>query len=88
SFEAVAFDSALNLGRLISAESRGLAVDRSKLAVAIRQIRDVPSVTGKISVSNGVWIRELRPLTIRDSEVVEWTPNSSGSHGKAATSAD
>ncbi|MBU6376183.1 MAG: penicillin-binding protein activator, partial [Bdellovibrionales bacterium] len=88
SFEAVVFDSALNLGRLISAESRGSAVDRSKLAVAIRQIRDVPSVTGKISVSNGVWIRELRPLTIRDSEVVEWTPTSSASHGKAATSAD
>jgi hypothetical protein len=46
-------------------------VDRNRVAARIRQIRDTPAVTGKITVQDGFWTRDLKVLTIRDEQVVE-----------------
>ncbi|NDD91422.1 hypothetical protein EBZ37_04990 [bacterium] len=88
SFDAVVFDAALTLARIISSESKGASVDRARVAAAIRQIRDATGVTGKITVNNGIWTRDLRALTIRESEVTEWAPTPTDPKSKPATSAD
>jgi branched-chain amino acid transport system substrate-binding protein len=71
SIEAVAFDAAVLVERAVSAEARDSGVDRTAVAARIRQLNDVPGVTGKITVRDGQWQRNLKVLTIRDSQVAE-----------------
>ncbi len=90
SIEATAFDTTSILARIVAAESSSSSVDRMKVAARIRQIRDTAGVTGKITVRDGTWSRDLRALTIRNAEVVEWSPAPlpTSSLGTPATSAD
>jgi ABC-type branched-subunit amino acid transport system substrate-binding protein len=83
SIEAVAFDAASVLARIVASEASSSSVDRMKVAARIRQIRDIAGVTGNISVREGSWKRELRALTIRNAEISEWSPAT-----RPATSAD
>jgi len=71
SLEALAFDAATQLERIVSSEAGRSGIDRSKVAGRIRQLRDVPGVTGNVTVREGYWARDLKVLTIRDQQVVE-----------------
>ncbi len=77
SLEAVAYDSTAILSDIILGEARTNQVDRMQVAERVRRIRDVSGITGKISVREGLWSRELQALTIRDSRIVPWNPPSS-----------
>jgi branched-chain amino acid transport system substrate-binding protein len=71
SLEAVAFDVGTLIEKVLSQEATPTGVDRNRVAARIRQIRDTPAVTGKITVQDGFWTRDLKVLTIRDEQVVE-----------------
>jgi ABC-type branched-subunit amino acid transport system substrate-binding protein len=83
SIEAVAFDATSVVATIVASEASASGVDRMKVAARIRQIDDMAGVTGTLSVRDGSWKRELRALTVRNSEVTAWSPSP-----KAATSAD
>jgi branched-chain amino acid transport system substrate-binding protein len=90
SLEATAFDAASILAKIVAAEASSSGVDRMKVAARIRQVRDTAGVTGRITVREGTWSRDLRPLTIRNAEVVEWSsaPLLPSPSSTPATSAD
>jgi branched-chain amino acid transport system substrate-binding protein len=67
--EAVAYDAARVLDHALT---DGSAPDRSDLKDRLRDIKDYPSVTGKITVTNGQFARELKVLTIKQGKIVEF----------------
>lgn len=71
SLEAMAFDAATQLERIVSSEAGRSGIDRNKVAIRIRQLIDVPGVTGSVTVRDGYWARDLKVLTVRDQQVVE-----------------
>jgi branched-chain amino acid transport system substrate-binding protein len=87
SIEAIAFDAAAILERIVASESDGSGADRASVASRIRQIRDTPSVTGRITVKEGLWTRDLKILTIQDQQIAE-APRSETARGRSARPAD
>jgi ABC-type branched-subunit amino acid transport system substrate-binding protein len=83
--EAIAYDVGQQVSRLLSSAAHDETIDRQKVAESIRQIRDATGATGKISVRDGVWTRDLRVLTIHQSEVMEWAKSP---YAQPASSAD
>jgi branched-chain amino acid transport system substrate-binding protein len=70
--EAVAYDAARVLDHALTS---GSAPDRSDLKDRLKDTKDYPSVTGKITVTNGQFARELKILTIKQGKIVEFSPN-------------
>jgi ABC-type branched-subunit amino acid transport system substrate-binding protein len=87
SLEAIAFDAAVLLERAVSAEAASLGVDRTAVAERIRQLNDVQAVTGRITVKDGQWQRNLKLLTIRDGQVAE-AGRGDAARGRPARAAD
>jgi branched-chain amino acid transport system substrate-binding protein len=67
--EAVAYDAAHVLDHALN---DGSPPDRADLKERLKSTKDYPSVTGKISVSNGQFSRDLKVLTIKQGKIVEF----------------
>ena len=67
--EAVAYDAAHVLDHALN---DGAAPDRADLKDRLLHTKDYPSVTGKITVTNGQFSRELKILTIKSGKIVDF----------------
>jgi ABC-type branched-subunit amino acid transport system substrate-binding protein len=68
SLEALAYDAGLLLQSVLSS---GRSISRADLRDRLKNVRDFPGVTGKLSFKEGQFFRDLKVLTVKNGHFVE-----------------